>query len=255
VARPPRSGDRTAGAALAGCLLVALWAAVAPCLAGDPSGMSSGCVALAFEDGPGEGTRRLLDVLTRYGVTATFFVAGRSAERHPALLALIRRRGHAIANRGYSPGRGTRPLTKVQVAEELGRTQAVIARHVPRGAARYVCAPTSWDAPWITMECNLRGYVVIPRPLDARDREGASAGDVAQGVFERVRSGSVIMFRGARPEGPVRQRYVTPEAVGLVIEGLRARGYGFTSVQDALHRRGCLPGSSWDPVAEAGTGP
>jgi polysaccharide deacetylase family protein (PEP-CTERM system associated) len=46
-------------------------------------------------------TERLIAVLDAYGVTATFFVLGWVAERHPRLIAAIAAAGHEVASHGY----------------------------------------------------------------------------------------------------------------------------------------------------------
>jgi len=59
-------------------------------------------VALTFDDGPSpEHTPKVLDLLDRAGVKATFFVIGRKAEKHPDLVKEIARRGHALGVHGY----------------------------------------------------------------------------------------------------------------------------------------------------------
>lgn len=50
-------------------------------------------IYLTFDDGPGPDTRRLLDLLDRYGVKATFFVTDSG---YPAILEQIVNRGHSI---------------------------------------------------------------------------------------------------------------------------------------------------------------
>jgi len=47
-------------------------------------------------------TARLLDLLDRRGIRATFFVLGWIAERHPALVARIRDAGHEVGSHGYA---------------------------------------------------------------------------------------------------------------------------------------------------------
>jgi polysaccharide deacetylase family protein (PEP-CTERM system associated) len=49
-----------------------------------------------------ESTLRLLDLLERRGASATFFVLGWVADRHPALLREIRERGHEVACHSYA---------------------------------------------------------------------------------------------------------------------------------------------------------
>ena len=44
----------------------------------------------------------LLQLLDRYNVSATFFVSGQVAERHPELIEKIYNEGHEIASHGYS---------------------------------------------------------------------------------------------------------------------------------------------------------
>ena len=46
-------------------------------------------------------TTRLLDLFDEYQVRATFFVLAWVAERHPAIVAEIVRRGHEVASHGY----------------------------------------------------------------------------------------------------------------------------------------------------------
>src|SRR2546421_11420717 len=55
-------------------------------------------VALTFDDGPGEDTAAILDVLAEYDVKATFFVLGRQVERFPEIARRIVRDGHESGN-------------------------------------------------------------------------------------------------------------------------------------------------------------
>ena len=56
-------------------------------------------VALTFDDGPDPyHTPRVLDVLDRYQVKATFFMMGRNVERYPAVAREVLQRGHEIGN-------------------------------------------------------------------------------------------------------------------------------------------------------------
>lgn len=47
-------------------------------------------------------TQRVLDLLERFGVSATFFVVGWVAERQPALVQEIHARGHEVACHGFA---------------------------------------------------------------------------------------------------------------------------------------------------------
>jgi peptidoglycan/xylan/chitin deacetylase (PgdA/CDA1 family) len=54
-------------------------------------------VALTFDDGPNpDATRRVLELLARHGVAATFFVWGEQAQRHPEVVREVLDGGHSV---------------------------------------------------------------------------------------------------------------------------------------------------------------
>jgi polysaccharide deacetylase family protein (PEP-CTERM system associated) len=82
-----------------------------------------------FEDRIPSSGRRLLELLERAGVHATFFVLGRVAERHPEIIREIAAHGHELATHGWShtlvyqmtPGRFREELVRsIALLESLG---------------------------------------------------------------------------------------------------------------------------------------
>lgn len=59
-------------------------------------------IALTFDDGPNANTGLVLDVLKAHNVKATFFVVGKMAATHKAVLARISNEGSLIANHSSS---------------------------------------------------------------------------------------------------------------------------------------------------------
>jgi peptidoglycan/xylan/chitin deacetylase (PgdA/CDA1 family) len=60
-------------------------------------------LALTFDDGPNPVyTPRLLDLLSRRNVRATFFLVGSYAQSHPSLVRQIAAAGHCIGNHSWS---------------------------------------------------------------------------------------------------------------------------------------------------------
>lgn len=68
---------------------------------------------------------RILDILDEYHATATFFVLGWVAERHPHLLGMIKARGHELASHGYGHD-SLKRLDVRQFREDLLRSTAAI---------------------------------------------------------------------------------------------------------------------------------
>ncbi len=57
---------------------------------------SGSTVYLTFDDGPSDNTDRVLDILKKYNVKATFFLVGDKVETHPETVERIVEEGHAI---------------------------------------------------------------------------------------------------------------------------------------------------------------
>ena len=66
----------------------------APAVVTSPSSANGGVIYLTFDDGPSAYTSRLLDILAKYGVKATFFVTGRGDR---SLLTREAQEGHSVA--------------------------------------------------------------------------------------------------------------------------------------------------------------
>lgn len=60
-------------------------------------------IALTFDDGPNPfWTKKVLDILDKYDIKATFFILGANAEKYPDIVKEIFDRGHLIGNHSYS---------------------------------------------------------------------------------------------------------------------------------------------------------
>ncbi len=60
-------------------------------------------LALTYDDGPNDPhTLRLLEVLARHGVRATFFLIGRFVKQRPAIVRELVRAGHVVGNHTFN---------------------------------------------------------------------------------------------------------------------------------------------------------
>lgn len=85
-----------------------------------------GELALTFDDGPNAvWTPRLLDVLAKYDVRATFFMLGGRADAQPELVRRIAAAGHLVGNHSWDHPNMARSSTGL-IREELERTQKVL---------------------------------------------------------------------------------------------------------------------------------
>lgn len=82
--------------------------------------------SLTFDDGPNPPyTDKVLEILKRFNVRATFFLIGSQVEKHPEYVALIRKDGHQVANHQYS----RKPnifLSPSQMLDSLEKTEQLV---------------------------------------------------------------------------------------------------------------------------------
>ncbi len=204
---------------------------------------------LTFDDGPDPTwTPRILAVLKRYGVPATFFLVGAHAASYPGLVRAELQDGNEVGSHTYTHvNLGTSPSWRESL--ELTLTQNALA-----GAAgihtRLLRMPYSSEPDAITggdwraaRQAAADGYLVVFTSLDTRDWARPGVRHIVTAAMRENGRGVIIMFHdggGNRAE--------TVAALPQVIEGLRAKGYRFATVTGALKlAAGDVPvsGSQW----------
>ncbi len=198
-------------------------------------------VALTYDDGPNPPyTNRILEVLEREHVHATFFLVGRAAQTFPAIVKREVADHDAIGNHSWDH-RHLILLPRSQVRKSLQRTDEAIyaAAHVHTHLMR----PPFGARDWIVMQVAHRlGYTVVmwSVPL-ARDWEYPPARVIAQRVLPHVSDGSIIVLHdGNRGQlcgakhlpAHVCDRSSDIEATRLIVEKLKARGFRFVTIPE-----------------------
>ena len=183
-------------------------------------------VALTFDDGPDEThTPRLLEILARAGVRATFFVVGRRVEQSPSLVRAIIEEGHSIGSHSQThPEPWRTPLRAVLLDYDEGRRtlERVVGQKV--GLFR---PPYGWVTARSALGLLRRRLQPWTWSLDPEDwHPRATAASIAE-VAEAMRGGDVVLLHDG-VEGPISpdalDRSQTLAAVPMLLEQARARG-------------------------------
>jgi peptidoglycan/xylan/chitin deacetylase (PgdA/CDA1 family) len=189
-------------------------------------------VSLTFDDGPNpRATPRILDVLAREGVAATFFVLGRHAERWPELVRRMADEGHQLGNHGYWH-RKLHRRTPGYVREDLVRGTDAIVLASGGHRPRHFRAPHGFRSPWVTPIARGLGQRTIGWSLGVWDSARPGAAEIARRAIEGVRSGSILLLHDGDGYDAEGDRMQTAEALPLIIDGLRARGFRFATLPD-----------------------
>ncbi|MEV5957059.1 polysaccharide deacetylase family protein [Streptomyces sp. NPDC051987] len=190
-------------------------------------------IALTFDDGPQPGnTERILDVLESYGVPATFFCVGMNARAHPDILARMREQGHGFGNHTWSHP-FLPELTRPQLAEQIERTQEAVAEASGGPAPTLFRPPYGARTPEVLGWLAETGLTTTLWDVVPDDWSMPGADTVARIVLDQARPGSVVLLHDGGGD-----RSQTVGALPVVIEGLLARGYRFTLVEEMTPRAG-----------------
>lgn len=193
-------------------------------------------VALTFDGGASDaGVASILSTLDRYDATASFFVTGQFARTYPAAVRAIAAEGYPVGNHSNSHPYFSK-LTKEAIRLELARAEAAIWPLTGKTTMPYFRFPYGDRSAASIDIVNGFGYVPFRWTVDTLGWKGTSGGITASIVCQRVLSTArpgqiVLMHVGANPDDGTT---LDAAALPCIIEGLRARGYGFVTVEALL---------------------
>jgi cellulose synthase/poly-beta-1,6-N-acetylglucosamine synthase-like glycosyltransferase/peptidoglycan/xylan/chitin deacetylase (PgdA/CDA1 family)/spore germination protein YaaH len=201
------------------------------------TGDRPGLIALTFDDGPDPVfTPKILDILKRENVPATFFIIGANGQAYPDLVKRIVNEGHDIGNHSFThPNMGEIPGRVVEL--ELTATQRLIESLTGRSTHLFR-PPYFGDAePQTPEEVNpiVRakglGYITIGLHIDPDDWERPGVDEIVQRTIKGATEtdpdarGEIVLLHDA---GGDRQQ--TVDALPKIIDALRAKNYKFVTV-------------------------
>ena len=190
---------------------------------------TSKVVALTFDDGAdGANTNKILDILAKYNVKATFFLTGSGANHHPQYIKNIAAKGHQLGNHSYSHPYFTQ-LSTTQMKSELDRTESLIKSLTGKTTKPIFRAPYGAVNNTVLSGVGAAGYsYTIQWNIDTVDWKGVSASQINTKVQSNIKPGSIVlMHTGAGAPG-------TPLALPTMISQLKAKGYQFVTISQLL---------------------
>lgn len=193
-------------------------------------------IALTIDDGSDGGNySRILSILQKHNVKATFFLTGQGAEAHPQMIRNTVAQGHEIGNHSYNHPDFTK-ITADQMRTQLSRTETIVRNIFGRSTKPYFRAPYGATNSTVLRTVGDAGYTyTFHWSIDTLDWTGNSATDIYNRVVNNLHPGAIVlMHTGAGASG-------TPSALDRMIPAIKARGYRFVTLSQLLNRRPSTP--------------
>ena len=192
-------------------------------------------IALTYDDGPNDPhTLRLLEVLARYDVRATFFLIGRYAQQRPDIARDLVKAGHVVGNHTF-----THPLltfkSGAEIRQELtacrSAVQDAVGEHSdlfrpPFGGRRPAVLRIARDLGLQTVMWNVTGYDWNAPPAEVIERK----------VAKQMHGGDVILLHDGGHKRMGADRSQTVLATEQLIKRYKSEGYEFVTVPQMLTR-------------------
>lgn len=185
-------------------------------------------VALTFDDGPDPRfTPRIINALKERHIHATFFIVGQNAENYPNLVRMIDEDGDVIGNHTYTHP-DIRLETVDQVRLEISKCEKAIESITGRKPKLFRPPKGFYDRKALDLLTKL-DYQPVLWALTVEHKACVTPQDLARRIIEMAKPGDIILAHDGRLD-----REKTVEAIPLIIDGLKSKGYRFVTVPEML---------------------
>ncbi|GAA3564020.1 hypothetical protein GCM10022419_050920 [Nonomuraea rosea] len=193
------------------------------------------CVALTFDDGPGEFTGKLLDVLSKRDVRATFFVIGQmvAADKGGHTVRRIVNDGHEIGNHSWSHP-ALAGLSHEELKHQLKHTENIVQK-LTGVRMRVMRPPYGSTDDEVAAETRREGLAQILWNVDTLDWRDRVPKTVAKRAGD-AKPGSIVLLHDIHR--------TTVDAVPSMLDTLGKKGYTFVTVSE-LYGKTPAPGRTY----------
>lgn len=191
-------------------------------------------VSLTFDDGPDpEVTPRVLDLLDRYAMRATFFCVGENAAAHPGIVREIAWRGHGVENHSHAHSNAFAFYGPWRLARDLGATQSLIAG-ISGQAPLFFRAPMGLRSPLLDPVLARLGLRYVSWTRRGYDALASDPDSVLRRLAGGLAAGDILLLHDS---GHARTRDGTPIVLAVLprlLEQMRERGLRSVTLAEAL---------------------
>jgi len=188
-------------------------------------------VCLTFDDGPSEYTQQIMDVLAKYGATATFFEIGLNIDDYASVTSAVSAAGYEVGSHSYAhPGvkydKYYTDMSDAEVVADLKHNQELIKNATGKDVT--VIRPPGGNMGYAALMAGADYITVAARwSIDTEDWSTPGTDTIVNNALANVTSGSVILMHDGGGD-----RTESVAALDTICAQLKADGYRFVTVSE-----------------------
>ena len=190
-------------------------------------------LCLTFDDGPNTSqTLKVLDILDKYKIKATFFMVGENIEYQKDIVKKVSNKGHEIGNHFYSH-ENINKVSKEEIRSSIVKTNELIY-NITGKMPKVIRPPYGFvndDVKRICGELDM-SIILWTADKDSRDWELTPASQIIENVTKKVTNGDIFLFHDGS-----KKFTNTLEAIDVIIPKLQDKGYTWVSVSTLINEK------------------
>lgn len=186
-------------------------------------------IALTFDIGWGElQVEPILKVLKEKGVQATFFVSGSWADHHPEIVKEMVKNKNEVGSHGFGH-KNYRSMEKTNMRNDMLLSREAIKKATRGDSPSLLRPPDGSFNENVLRTAQALGFTVIDSSISSRDIENPGVEQIVKNVVKPASPGDIVLMHAS---DSAKQ---TAEALPIIIEKLRGKGYSLVTVSKLLN--------------------
>jgi len=190
-------------------------------------------IALTYDDGPNDPhTLRLLDVLAKHNINATFFLIGRYVRERPEIVREIVQAGHVVGNHTF-----THPLltlkNEAQIRKQISDCRAALEDAIGEHSNLFR-PPFGGRRPAVLRVAHELGLEPVMWSVTGYDWSAPPAAVIERKIAKQIRGGDVVLLHDGGHKQIGADRSQTVIATDHLLTRYKAEGCEFVTVPQMM---------------------
>jgi peptidoglycan-N-acetylglucosamine deacetylase len=192
-------------------------------------------IALTYDDGPNDPhTERLLEVLAKHNVRATFFLIGRYVRQQAQIVREIVQAGHVVGNHTF-----IHPLlifkSEAEIRQELTECRSALQDAIGEPSNLFR-PPFGGRRPAVLRVARQLGLEPVMWNVTGYDWNAPPAAAIERKVAKQIRGGGIILLHDGGHKQMGADRSQTVIATHHLITRYKAEGYEFATIPQMIEK-------------------